>query len=100
MFRRLGNRRGIAECLAGLASVRARQGHTQWAATMLGAAEILLHATGGAWWPADRVEVERNREIIRSALDEAGFAAAWEKGHALTLDQALLFAERDSHDSP
>jgi predicted ATPase len=100
MFRRLGNRRGIAECLAGLAGLRARQGHPQWAATMLGAAESLLHATGGAWWPADRVEVERNREIIRSALDEAGFATAWEKGHALTLDQALLFVERDAHDSP
>jgi tetratricopeptide (TPR) repeat protein len=98
MFRRLGNKRGIAECLAGLAGLRARQGQPRWGATMFGAAEALLQATGGAWWPADRVEVERNRDIIRSALDAAEFTAAWEKGHALTLDQALLFAEGGSYD--
>ena len=74
MFRRLGNRRGIAECLAGLAGLRARQGHSEWGATMLGAAESLLRVTGGAWWPADRIEVERNQEIIRSALGEDEFA--------------------------
>jgi len=98
MFRRLGNRRGIAECLAGLAGLSGRPGRggAQWAATLLGAAETLLQAAGGAWWPADRVEVERNRELIRSALDDAAFAAAWEKGRGLTLDQALRFAERDA----
>jgi len=91
MFRRLGNRRGIAECLAGLAGLRARQGQPQWGATMLGAAETLLQATGGAWWPADRVEVDRNREIIFSSLDEAELMAAREKGQAMTLEQALAF---------
>ena len=35
---------------------------------MLSAAESVLKVTGGAWWPADRVEVEANQEIIRSAL--------------------------------
>ena len=92
MFRQLGNRRGMAECMAGLAGLRARQGQTDWGATMLGAAETLLQATGGAWWPADRVEVERNRELIRSALNEAGLKAAHAKGQAMTLEQALAFA--------
>lgn len=92
MFRRLGNRRGIVECLAGLAGLRARQGHPQWAATMLSAAESLLRVTDGAWWPADRVEVERNQELIRSTLDEVELAAAREKGQAMTLNQALVFA--------
>jgi predicted ATPase len=95
MFRRLGNRRGIAECLAGLAGLRARQGQPQWGATMLSAAETLLQVTGGAWWPADRLEVERNQEIIRSALDEAELTAAQEKGRAMTLEQALAFAAED-----
>jgi tetratricopeptide (TPR) repeat protein len=92
MFRRLGNRRGIAECLAGLAGLSARRGDSQWGATMLSAAETLLQVTGGAWWPADRLEVERNREIICSALDEAELTAAREKGQAMTLEQALAFA--------
>jgi len=92
MFRRLGNRRGIAECLAGLAGARARQGQPQWGATMLAAAESLLQITGGAWWPADRLEVERNRELIRSALAEAELTAARGQGQAMTLEQALAFA--------
>ena len=32
MFRRLGNRRGIAECLAGLAGLKAQQGQIEWGA--------------------------------------------------------------------
>ena len=92
MFRRLGNRRGIAECLAGLAGLRAQQGQTEWGATLLSAAESLLTVTGSAWWPADRVEVERNREMLRSALGAESFEKAWKKGSEMTLDQAIHFA--------
>jgi hypothetical protein len=59
---------------------------------MLSAAEAALKLTGGAWWPADRVEVEANREIIRSALSETELAAAEKKGKAMNLEQALAFA--------
>jgi predicted ATPase len=92
MFRRLGNRRGIAECLAGLAGLKARQGNAEWGAIMLSAAESALKVTGGAWWPADRVEVEANQEIMRSALSEPELTAAQKKGTAMTLEQALAFA--------
>jgi non-specific serine/threonine protein kinase len=92
IFRRLGNQRGIAECLAGLAGLKARRGQVQWGAILLSAAESLIQSTGGAWWPADRVEVEANQEIIRSALSESELTAAEEKGKAMTLDQALEFA--------
>ncbi len=92
MFRRLGNRRGMAECMAGLAGLKARQGNAEWGGIMLSAAEAALKLTGGAWWPADRVEVEANREIIRSALSEAELAAAEKKGKAMNLEQALAFA--------
>ncbi len=100
MFRQLGNKRGIAECLAGFAGLRARQGHALLGATMLGAAEALLQATGGAWWPADRGEVQRNREILRSALDEAEYVNAWENGKALSLDEALRLVEGESPHPP
>ena len=92
MFRRLGNRRGMAECMAGLAGLKARQGNVEWGAVMLSAAESVLKITGGAWWPADRVEVEANQEFIRSALSEVELSAAQKKGRAMTLDQALAFA--------
>jgi tetratricopeptide (TPR) repeat protein len=96
LFRQLGNRRGMAECMAGLAGLKARQDDAAWGAMMLSAAEAALKVTGGAWWPADRVEVEANREIIRSALSQADLTVAQEKGKALTLEQALAFASAAS----
>lgn len=96
MFRRLGNRRGIAECLAGLAGLKAQQGETEWGAIMLSAAESVLKMTGGAWWPADRVEVERNREMMQSALGADEFAKAQKTGMAMNMDQAIAFASKSS----
>jgi tetratricopeptide (TPR) repeat protein len=96
MFRRLGNRRGIAEGLAGLAGLKARQGEAEWGTTMLSAAESVLQSTGGAWWPADRVEVERNREIIQTALAPDEFTKAWKKGGGMTIDQAIAFASNEA----
>ncbi|HXD11810.1 MAG TPA: tetratricopeptide repeat protein, partial [Anaerolineales bacterium] len=95
MFRRLGNRRGIAECLAGLAGLKAQQGQTEWGAIMLSAAESVLKITGGAWWPADRVEVERNREMMQSALSADEFAKAQKTGGAMNMDQAIAFASNE-----
>jgi hypothetical protein len=89
MFRKLGNQRGIAECVAGLAALRAAQGQAQWGAMLLGAAHAMLSATGAAWWPADRVEYERSIARIHSALPADAFAAAWEKGQVMTMEQAL-----------
>jgi len=96
MFRRLGNRRGIAECLAGLAGLKAQQGQTEWGAILLSAAESLLKAKGNAWWPADRVEVERNREMMQSALGADEFAKAYRAGAAMNLDQAIAFATNET----
>ncbi len=99
LFRRLGNRRGIAECLAGLAGLGAAQGRARWSATLLSAAEANLRAGGGAWWPADRVEIEHHRELIRAALGTE-FAAAWDRGQTLTLDQALHLADEGEGRDP
>lgn len=96
MFRRLGNRRGIAECLAGLAGLKARQGHAEWGAIMLSAAESMLKITGGAWWPADRVEVERNREMLQYALSADEFEKAQKTGGVMNIDQAIAFASNET----
>lgn len=95
MFRRLGNRRGIAECLAGLAGLKAQQGQIERGAILLSAAESILKITGGAWWPADRVEVERNREMMQSALSADGFAKAHKTGATMNIDQAVAFATNE-----
>jgi len=92
LFRQLGNRRGIAECLAGLASLWARRGQAEPAARLLGAAQALLISRGAAWWPADRVEVQRCQAELESALGQPAFQIAWQHGQALTLPQAVSLA--------
>jgi hypothetical protein len=49
-------------------------------------------ALPSAWWPADRVEVERNLAAIRTAMGEDAFTAAWEAGAVMTLEGAVAFA--------
>ncbi len=92
-FRRLGNKRGMAECLAGLAAVAAAGGsRLAWAAELLGAADGQMASSGAAWWPADRTEVERTRSHLRDALGEAEFDRLVAQGEQLSLGSALNLA--------
>ena len=53
-FRNYRSRRGVAECLAGLAAVALAQGDGTRAARLWGAAEALREAAGTAMWAADQ----------------------------------------------
>jgi predicted ATPase/class 3 adenylate cyclase/DNA-binding CsgD family transcriptional regulator len=98
-FQALGERWSIGDCLAGLAAVATRAGRqlmdAQRAARLLGAAESVheaLDPSGGMGEPANRVEWDRTVAAARAQLDEATFAAAWEEGRAMTLEQAIAYA--------
>jgi tetratricopeptide (TPR) repeat protein len=90
-FRELGNHRGIAECLAGLAGLAAEQGKHEWAAPLLSAAESQLKVIDGVWWPADRVEIERAQERLHSALKD-DYGVLWAKGQAMGVEEAIAYA--------
>jgi tetratricopeptide (TPR) repeat protein len=87
MFKKSDHKRGISECLAGMAGLSALQGQLLWGAQLLGAAEAQLAAIGGVWWPADRVEIEQNRTMLLSKLGEADFKAEYEKGSKMPLSK-------------
>jgi tetratricopeptide (TPR) repeat protein len=89
IFKRVGNKRGLAECLAAFSTVRALQGRSERAATLLGAAEDMLTTWGAAWWPADRVEIDRTRARLQAALAPEAFTRAHAAGQSLDQDQAL-----------
>ena len=91
-FQRLGNKRGMAECLGGLAAVAAARGDAAWGAPLLAAADAQFAASGAAWWPADRVEVERTRQQLWAALGEAEFGRLWEQGRGMSLERAIGYA--------
>ncbi len=102
LWRELGNRAGIIQCLARLAAVAGAMGQLesppqrvealQRAIRLFGAADALLQATGFLLDVADRAEFDRNLAAIRAQLDEAVFAAAWQEGRAMTLEQATAYA--------
>jgi hypothetical protein len=43
--------------------------------------------------PADRSAVERDLSAARAQLSEEAFAAAWAQGRAMTMEQAIAFAQ-------
>jgi hypothetical protein len=94
--RRLGNKQGIIECLAGLAGVHADRADDQdairRAAVLFGAVESLLGTVKVPLAPADRIEYERDVAAVRAQMDEATFATAWAEGETLTLELAANLA--------
>lgn len=80
-----------AACLAGLAGVAGMQGQPERAARILGTVEALAELGAQTTTPYP-IELERYVALTRAQLDEATFAAAWEAGRALSLEQAIAEA--------
>jgi predicted ATPase len=92
LCREVGDREGIAESLERLAALAVAEAHADRAARLLGAAAALRAAIGLATPPAERTEYERDVEVVRIALDDLDFRAAWAAGRAMTLEQAVAYA--------
>ncbi|MEO6458312.1 MAG: tetratricopeptide repeat protein [Chloroflexia bacterium] len=88
----LGDRIGISKCLAGLAEVNRAEGNAELAARLLGASDALLTTTSSNLDPSDRSEHERYVTTTREQLDKEAFTSAWDRGRALTLEQAVATA--------
>jgi predicted ATPase/class 3 adenylate cyclase len=75
--------------LEGLAAVVAVQGELLWAARLWGTAEALRDGMGTPIPPAYRADYERSVATARTQLGEQAFAASWEEGRAMTLEQVV-----------
>lgn len=96
MYREREDPRGFANCFAGLGELRRVQGRGEQAVRLLGFAEASLQSSGRALVPADRVEYERSIAAARSQLDEASFNKAWGEGRAMSLEQAVEYALKET----
>ena len=67
-------------------------GQAEAAAQLLGAGEGMRETLGIALSPRQRVRHERRVAAIRGSLDQEVFAAAWARGKAMTIDEAVAYA--------
>jgi tetratricopeptide (TPR) repeat protein len=89
LHQQLGVKRGVVECLVGLAALMAAKGQAEEAIRLFSSSRSQFDALGAGVWPADRVDFERSLADARVQVDEQAFVAAWDKGQLLDLAQAL-----------
>jgi predicted ATPase/class 3 adenylate cyclase/DNA-binding CsgD family transcriptional regulator len=90
----LGEKWLIPFNLEGLAEVLASQGERRWAAQLWGAAEVLREGTAFPIPPIVRSLYEQAVATAKTQLGEKTFAAAWQEGRTMTLEQVLAASER------
>jgi hypothetical protein len=79
--------------------VAATQEQHERAARLFGAAAIWREAESGRL-PANEVAgLKRDVAATRAALGVESFAAAWEKGRAMTLEHAMAYAMQEGSDA-
>ena len=90
--REIGDRLGIAGTLEAFAGLAVKGDKREQAAALWGAAEALRGEIGSPLSPDEREEQARAVAAVRQDLAEAAFTAAWARGRAMTLEQAISFA--------
>jgi predicted ATPase/class 3 adenylate cyclase len=91
IWRDLGDREGILDCLLALAEI-ATAGDPARAAMLLGAAEALAEATGYQLAPSEPERYQNLLSAIQATLDAEAFVAARRAGAGLSLDEAIAAA--------
>lgn len=90
--RDIGDQPGIAQSLVGVASVAARVGQAERAARLAGAAHALFERIGAKLESMERAVYDAAVATARAGLSEAAFAAAWNEGQTMTLEEAVAYA--------
>ncbi len=88
-FSDLGDRRGVAESLEGLARVAGVQGQPEPAARLFGLAEALREAIGAPLLPHDRSRYAATLATAREQLTEDAWKRAWASGRAASVEEAV-----------
>lgn len=91
LYRDMGDRRGMTECVAGLATLET-ESDPRKAACLLSAALGAAEAMGSRLSSSNQGEYDRALAALHAALDEADFLAAWEEGRSMSLEEAIRCA--------
>ena len=91
----LGDLRGVAESVAGVACLLAEM-KPQRAARLFGSATAVVEAMGSCLNPSNQAEYDDALAIVRSRIGDEAFDAAWAQGRSLALEQAVTDALKES----
>ena len=92
----LGRKREIAYALSGLAHLAAAREEHERASRLWGADEALRVAIAVPLQANVQEEYDRSVAEARAHIGEEAFASAWEQGRAMTLEEAVHYALRET----
>jgi hypothetical protein len=98
--REIGDQSGCAWCLERLADIALEQADAEKAVRLFSAGAALRASIRSVIDPVDRPEYERKIQSLREGCGEERFAAAWEEGRTLTLEQAVNSVGEMTFSSP
>jgi non-specific serine/threonine protein kinase len=90
--RQLSHQHGTVASLAGFAAIHMAKWNLEKAAILYGYVENQLEQSGNPLLFTDTVEYERSVSQLKQELDETTLTAAWSRGGAMSLEQAMEFA--------
>ncbi len=88
----VGDPRGVMCCVAGFAAIAVAQGNFERAAKLMAAVETQLATIGIRLLYMDKMEYERNLDVLRGKLDEKTLTKFWAKGKEMSFEQTMAFA--------
>jgi len=88
LFRELGDQRGMAECVAGLAGLLADL-EPERTVRLYAATSAIASAMGSRLNPSNQGDYDYALAIARARLGNQAFDAAWAEGRSMTLEQAI-----------
>jgi predicted ATPase/DNA-binding CsgD family transcriptional regulator len=99
LFRRLGYREGMAECIEHAAHLGILERRDPAAVKLLGAAEALRELLAApVAVPADAIDLREDVERLRGRMRRSSFAAGWAQGRTMAVDEAAELAMRIGHE--
>lgn len=84
----MGDREALAWALEGCAELALALGNPRQAAVLLGTVECLREQLGAPMPPANKIYYERTLARLRTGLNDALLAEAWEEGRHLSAEEA------------
>ena len=90
--RQMGDQRGTAFNLERLTIIAYGQSQPSRAARLGGAASALRESIGSPRSPAEQEQIDQPATAARQELGEDAFAAAWDAGRAMTMEQVVEYA--------